>query len=235
MSTSSPKHLLFEEFAAVGKALGHRHRLELLDLLIHGERSVEQLAQVAHLPMASASQHLKALHRAGLVSRQRDGRRVLYRLADRATLDLLRKLWEVAERNVGEIDRVVDRYYRKRDTLEPLSREELLDRLREDSVVVLDVRPEEEYLAGHIPSAINLPVDELERRLGEVPSDRDIVACCRGPYCVYSYEAAERLRPHGFDVRRLHGGFLEWLAADLPVDRSRASLAPIPPPRPAGP
>lgn len=226
VSQSSPKHLLFEQFAMVGKAFASSHRLELLDVLIQGERRVETLARSCGLSIGNASQHLQHLRRAGLVTRRKRGKQVIYSLVGIEVADLVRALWRVAERNVAEIERVLQRFYRDRDSMEPVTRDELLTRLHEGSVIVVDVRPAEEYAAGHVPSAMSVPLDELEQRLAELPRGKEIVACCRGPYCVYSYEAIDILRPKGFRVRRLQGGYLEWFMAGLPVEnRAHASVA----------
>lgn len=218
MSGNSPKRLLFEQFAMVGKALGSSHRLELLDVLLHGERNVETLARSCGLSITNASQHLQQLRRAGLVTSRKHGKQVIYALADPEVIGLLRALWRVAESNVAEIERVLRRFYRDRDSMEPVTRDTLLARIREGSVIILDVRPPEEYAAGHVPSAVSIPVDELEQRLAELPRGQEIVACCRGPYCVYSYQAIDILRPKGFQVRRLQGGYLEWMTAGLPIE-----------------
>lgn len=223
MSQGSPKRLAFEQFALLGRALGNEHRLELLDILIQGERGVERLAEAAHLTINNASQHLQQLRRAGLVTSRKSGTQVIYSLADPEVITLVRSLRRVAEGNLAELGRVIDRYYRHRDELEPISRDELRARLRKNSVIVLDVRPAEEYAAGHVPGAVCIPVSEIRRRLKEIPKAQDIVACCRGPYCVYSFEAVEILRPRGFSVRRLDGGFSEWLAAGLPIERPGVS------------
>lgn len=223
MSGGGPKRLAFEQFALLARALGSEHRLELLDILIQGERGVERLAQAAHLTINNASQHLQQLRRAGLVTSRKSGTQVIYSLADPEVIPLIRNLRRVAEHNLAELGRVIERYYRKRDGLEPVSRDELRTRLRKGSVIVLDVRPADEYAAGHLPGAVSIPVSELKRRLKEIPRGQDIVACCRGPYCVYSYEAIEILRRRGFSARRLEGGFFEWLAAGLPVQRPGTS------------
>lgn len=215
---SGPKKLAFEQFALVARALGSGHRLELLDILVQGERSVERLAQTSGLTITNASQHLQQLRRAGLVTSRKSGTQVIYSLDDPEVITLVRTLWHVTERNVAELERVIQRYYRGRDGLEPVSRDELKARLRQRSVIVLDVRPADEYASGHVPGAISMPVSELKRRLKEIPKGQEIVACCRGPYCVYSYDAIEVLRPKGFNIRRLQGGYLEWMAAGLPVE-----------------
>jgi len=216
---NGPKQLAYEQFALVAKAFGSSHRLELLEILAQGERAVERLAQAAGLTVGNTSQHLQQLRRAGLVTAKKAGTQVIYALADPEIVTLVRTLWRIAERNTAEVGRVVQRYYRERDSLEPVSRDELRKRLRAHSVLVLDVRPGDEYAAGHVPDAVSVPVSELKRRLKQIPKGRDIVACCRGPYCVYSYEAVEILRAAGYRARRLEGGFLEWRAAGLPVTR----------------
>jgi ArsR family transcriptional regulator len=224
MSTQSPKQVLFGHFAAIAKTLGHAHRLELLEQLGQGERSVEILAQKARLSVANASQHLQHLRRAGLVTTRRDGKFVFYRLADDAVLDLLAALGKIAERNLGEVQQVMRRYFHERDSLEPVSRQELRKRLRAGTVTVLDVRPEDEFKLGHLPSAMNIPLKNLEARLSELDPSQEIVAYCRGPYCVLSFEAVETLRALGFKVRRLEGGFPEWRAAGLPVAGGTADV-----------
>jgi ArsR family transcriptional regulator len=217
MSTQSPKQVLFGHFAAIAKTLGHAHRLELLEQLGQGERSVEILARKARLSVANTSQHLQHLRRAGFVTTRRDGKFICYRLADDAVLDLLATLGRIAERNVAEVQQVMRRYFHERDSLESVSRQELRKRLRAGTVTVLDVRPEDEFRLGHLPGAVNIPLKALEARLSELDPSQEIVAYCRGPYCVLSYEAVEALRARGFKVRRLQDGFPEWRAAGLPV------------------
>ena len=217
MSTRSPKLALFAQFAAVAKSLAHAHRLELLEQLAQGERSVEVLANRTGLSIANASQHLQQMRRAGLVATRRDGKFIYYRLADDAVLALLAALRSIAERNVAEVERIVRCYFHDRDSLEPISREGLLERLRAGAVTILDVRPEDEFALGHLPSAVNIPLRELEARLAEFDPAQEIVAYCRGPYCVLSYEAVAALRARGFKARRLEDGLPEWRAAGLPV------------------
>jgi rhodanese-related sulfurtransferase/DNA-binding transcriptional ArsR family regulator len=219
VSSQNPKQLLYVQFAEVAKALGHSHRLEILELLAQGERSVEALAERAGLSIANASQHLRLMRRTGLLISRRNGKQILYRLSDPAVLDLLAALHRVAERNLAEVRDVVAGYFRQRDALEPVSRKELARRIKDGQVTVLDVRPEDEFAAGHLPRAINIPLRELPRRLRDLPKNREVVAYCRGPYCVLAFEAAALLRKHGFDVRRLQGGYPEWEAAGLPVLR----------------
>ena len=222
MSPSHPKQALFAEFAAVARALGHAHRLELLEHLAQGERSVEKLAAVAGLSVANASLHLKQLRAAGLVIPRREGKFVVYQLADDAVLALLASLRHMAERNVAEVDRIVRDYFDDRDGMEPVSRQELLRRSRDGLVTVLDVRPPEEFALGHLPGAINIPMSELSARLADLDPGQEIVAYCRSAYCVLSFEAVAALRARGFQARRLEEGLPEWRAAGLPVETSRS-------------
>lgn len=222
MSTRSPKRALYESFAIVAKALAHGHRLELLEHVGQGERPVETLAAVAGLSIANTSQHLLQLRRAGLVASRRDGKNVLYRLTDKSVIDLLASLRRVAETNVAEAQQVISEYFHARDSLEPVSRTELVKRLREKSVTLLDVRPEDEFALGHLPGAINIPLKALERRLAQLPRGREIVSYCRGPYCVLSFEAVALLRERGFKIRRFEDGFPEWAAHGLPVEGAPA-------------
>lgn len=218
MSSESPKHVLFGQFAAVAKAAAHPYRLELLEQLAQGERSVEVLANRLGLSVANASQHLQHMRRGGLVAARRDGKFVIYRLADDAVLDLVAALRRVAEAQSAEVDRIVRSYFANRDALEPVTRGELMDRLRDGVVTVLDVRPQDEFALGHLPGAVNVPLAELEKRLSMLDPGHEIVAYCRGPYCVLSYEAVAQLRARGFKVRRLEDGYPEWRAAGLPVE-----------------
>jgi len=217
-SGDGPKQRLFAELSSVAKALGNAHRLELLEQLAQGERGVDALAARAGVSVANASQHLQQLRRAGLAAARRDGKRVLYRLTDDAVVGLLGALRQVAERNVAEVERVLAGYFLDCDGLEPISRAELMDRMRDGLVTVLDVRPSDEYALAHLPSALNIPLAELERRLAELPRGQEIVAYCRGPYCVLSFEAVAALRAWGFRVRRLQDGLPEWRAAGLPLE-----------------
>jgi rhodanese-related sulfurtransferase/biotin operon repressor len=218
MSSESPKRALFAQFAVVAKALAHAHRLEILEHLAQGERSVEVLADRAGLSIANASQHLQQLRRAGIVVSRREGKFVFYRLADESVPDLLAALRRIAERNSAEVERLIRSYFQSRDSLEPVSRKALLERVRAGLVTVLDVRPVDEYALGHLPGAVNIPLRELEARLAELAPEREIVAYCRGPYCVLSYEAVALLRQRGFRVRRLVDGLPEWRSAGLPVE-----------------
>ena len=216
MSTG-PKQAIFAEFAGVARALGHAHRLELLEHLAQGERSVEALAERVGLSIANASQHLQQLRRAGLVANRREGKFILYRLADEGVVGVTAALRAVAERNLAEVDRIRRGYFAERDSLEPVSRQELLARVEAGLVTVLDVRPEDEFALGHLPGAINIPVRELRSRLSELDPGREVIAYCRGAYCIFSFEAVAALRAEGRTARRLEEGFPEWRAAGLPV------------------
>jgi len=221
MSSVGPKQHVFASLAQIAQALGHAHRLELLEHLGQGERSVEDLAARASLTLANASRHLQLLRRAALVVGRRDGKRVYYRLAgDDVVVGLLTALSRVGERNSAEIARVMASYFRARDEFEAVSRDELLDRLRAGSATVLDVRPEDEFANGHLPEALNIPLAQLEWRLAELPPDQEIVAYCRGPWCVLSFEAVAMLRRRGYQARRLEDGFPEWKTAGLPTSQS---------------
>jgi ArsR family transcriptional regulator len=217
MSTRNPKLALFAQFAAVAKSLAHAHRLELLEQVAQGERSVDVLAERTRLSVANTSQHLQQMRRAGIVVARREGKFVFYTLADEAVLDLMSALRRIAERNLAEVEQVIRSYFNQRDSLEPVSREELLQKSRAREVTILDVRPSDEFALGHLPAAVNIPLRELEARLAEFDPAQEIVAYCRGPYCVLSYEAVAALRARGFKARRLQDGLPEWRAAGLPV------------------
>ena len=220
MGRESPKKALFNEFAAIARALGSEHRLDLLEHLAQGERSVETLAERTGIAFASVSQHLQALRKARLVEARRDGRRVLYSVADDAVLRLVASLREVAERQVVEVERIVAGYFRDRDNFEPVSRKKLASRMKAGLVTVLDVRPEDEFASGHVPGAINVPLSQLRKRLKELPRKQEIVAYCRGPWCVLAFEAVALLRKKGRTARRLDGGLPEWRLAGLPIQTS---------------
>jgi rhodanese-related sulfurtransferase len=219
MSHREFKDQLYAQFARTGKALASPQRLELLDLLAQGERTVEDLAHAAGLSLANASQHLRALRQAHLALTRKEGVYVYYRLADRAVYDLWRSLRTVSEHQLSEIDRLVDTYMRHPGHLRPVSRDELATRLASGEVVVVDVRPASEYRQGHIARALSIPVDELGARLTELPITRDIVAYCRGPYCLFADEAVEILSAHGFTAARYAEGLPEWEASGLPTNR----------------
>lgn len=214
------KSALFDEFARLGQALGNGRRLEILDVLANGERSVERLASETGLSVANASQHLQVLRAAGLVRRRRDGTRIHYALSDPLVFELWRNLRTVAAERQAEVGQLADAYLGERQRLEPVTREELLRRLRrKEDLVILDVRPAEEYTAGHLPTAVSVPLAELRRRLRDLPRDKEVVAYCRGPYCAFAHKAIRVLHQAGFKARRLEDGLPEWQAAGLPVVR----------------
>lgn len=218
MSSTGPKQAIFAGLAEVAQALGHPRRLELLEHIAQGRRSVEELSARASLSFANTSRHLQILRRARLVDTERRGKQVLYRLAgDREVVDLMRALGRVGERNLAEVGRIMTDYFYARDALEPVSRKDMLSRLHDRLVTVLDVRLEDEFALGHIPGALNIPFGMLEYRLLELPADREVIAYCRGPYCILSFEAVAALRARGYLVRRLEDGYPEWKAAGLPV------------------
>jgi ArsR family transcriptional regulator len=220
MRTRKVKDRIYEQFSRIGKAIASPQRLEIIELLAQSERTVDGLARALSVPIANASHHLRALRAAGLVDARKEGRFVCYRLADPDVFELARMIRTLAERRLSEIDRIVRSYFRARDELEPIGREELLERARAAQVVVLDVRPVEEFRAGHIAGALSVPVGELERRLAELPADKEVIAYCRGPYCVMALDAVRKLRARGRAARRLADGFPEWRAAGLPVEVS---------------
>jgi rhodanese-related sulfurtransferase/biotin operon repressor len=219
MSTPSPKRAIFESLARVGTALSSATRLEFLELLAQGERSVDELATLTGVSVANTSQHLQKLRQAGLIVGRKAGLHVYYRLAGDAVVGLLAALGGVGEAYVAEVERIVRGYLAERDSLEPVPAKELLHRARNGLVTVLDVRPPKEFAAGHLPGAINIPVHELEKRLGELPRRKEVVAYCRGPYCLMSYDAVQLLRKKGMKARRLENGLPEWRLAGLPVSR----------------
>lgn len=212
------KHDLFAQFARVAKAMSNGYRLELLEFLAQGERSVDALAQVSGLSVANTSQHLQQLRQSGLVTNRKEGHKVFYRLSGMDVTALLNALRGVAERHLADVDRLVDDFLTVKDNLEPLPAQELLERAREGLVTVLDVRPEEEYASGHLPGAINIPLGDLEKHLDKLNHDQEIVAYCRGPHCVLAFDAVAKLRKKGMSARRLSGGFPEWILEGLPVE-----------------
>jgi rhodanese-related sulfurtransferase len=212
------KDKLFEQFARVGKALANPHRLEILDILAQGERTVEDLAREAGMSVANTSRHLQELRAARLVEVRREGLYGYYRLADERVFAAWRAIRDLGEARLAEIDRLVGSYLTYRDSLEAVCAEELLAKMREEGVEVLDVRPEDEYRAGHIPGARSVPVERMEAYLEEIPRDREVVAYCRGPYCVFSDEAVALLMSRGYRARRLREGLPDWRAAGLPVE-----------------
>lgn len=215
------KQEIFSQFARVGKALSNANRLELLEFLAQAERSVDELARISNLSVANTSQHLQLLRQAGLVISRKQGLKVFYSLSGDDVIVLLNAQRAVAERHLAEVNRLVEHYLTTKDSLEPLPRDELLSRVKDGLVTVLDVRPHEEYAAGHVPGAINITLDELESRLNDFKPSQEIVAYCRGPHCVLAFEAVNRIREKGLKARRLEDGYPEWKIAGLPVEISR--------------
>lgn len=211
------KAAIYDQFARIGRALASPARLEILDLLAQGEKSVEQVAEQTRLQMKNASAHLRTLREARLVETRKDPPYVFYRLANDDVLRMLRSLQALGEARLGEVERITRLHFDDSGELEAVDADELRRRLEAGSVTVLDVRPVDEFSSGHIPGALSLPVEELERRLAEIPRDRPVVAYCRGPYCLYAVDAVKVLRLHGYDARRMQGGLPDWRLAGFGV------------------
>lgn len=223
MSSGIFKQELFAQFAKAGKALSNGNRLELLEFIAQGERSVDELTKVSGLTVGNTSQHLQQLRQAGLVISRKEGLKVLYRLSGNDVIHLLDAVRNVAERHLADVDRLINSYLTVKDNLEPVPRGELLDRARKGLVTVLDVRPPEEYAAGHVPGAVNVPLNKLEDYLEQLEPEQEIVAYCRGPHCVLAFDAVAQLRKKGLKARRLEDGFPEWEVAGLPVERNETN------------
>lgn len=217
MNRTEQKRSIYQHFATVAKALGHEYRWELLELIAQGDRSVESLSQLTELAVATVSQHLQQMRRAGLVRSRKEGRFVYYSLADERVISLMTGLQEVAERNIAEVRQLVDSFHGDGSELDALDAEELHDLVRSGGVTLLDVRPEEEYTSGHLPGALNIPLHKLQERLRELPKGQMIVAYCRGPFCALSEDAVKLLRAQGREAIRFDSGYPEWKAAGLPV------------------
>lgn len=219
MTDRTSKEALFDEFARVAKGLSNGRRAEIVDLLANGERSVESIATQIGSSVANASQHLQILRRAGLVSSRRERTSIFYRLASPEVVTLWRGLQSIATERVAEVDRLARAYTGELNGIELLTKEDLAKRIRrKDDLLVLDVRPSEEYAAGHLPGAVSMPVGELKRRLKELPQDKEIVAYCRGTFCAFAPEAARYLTKKGYQTRVLDAGLPDWQAAGLPVE-----------------
>jgi len=211
------KNAIYEQFARIGKAVSSPKRLELLDLLCQGERTVEVLANEAGLSLANASQHLQVLRAARLVESEKMGQFVIYRITDEAVCKFFLSMRILAERELAEVEQLKRRFLGGKEGMEAVDRESLTQRVKEGTVIVLDVRPAEEYQAGHIPGAISIPLEELEQRLSELPQDQEIVAYCRGPYCILAIQAVGILRTKGFHAFRMEDGVQDWRARGFPV------------------
>lgn len=220
MSNHNFGRQIFEQFARIGAALGSANRLQLLELLAQGERNVETLSQIAGLSLANTSQHLRNLRQAGLVTSRKSGLKVFYRISNDDVVRLIGALRRVAECHIAEVETLINKYLTVKDDLEPVRRLDLLSRARDGLVTVLDVRPPEEFAAGHIPGAINIPLIDLERRLNDLTEDEEIVAYCRGPHCVLAFDAIAKLRQYGFKAQRLEDGYPEWRASGLPIEQA---------------
>lgn len=218
MSRQTPKALLFEQFARIGQALSSGPRLELLELLAQGEYSVDALAQLTGLSVANTSRHLQQLRLAGLIVARKEGQFVHYRLAGDEVVRLIYALGAVGETYSAEVERLIKTFLADKDSLEPVPAEEVLERARNGLVTLLDVRPSHEYAAGHIPGAVNIPLTEINKRLHELPANREVVAYCRGPYCLMAFEAVALLRKKGRKARRLQDGLPEWRLRGLPIE-----------------
>ena len=228
MAEPNLEHDLRQALAGIGRAIGQPHRLRLLELLAQREYYVEQLAELSGLTMASASQHLQHLRRAGLITVRRDGRQMAYRLTDERIIDLLGLVRQIARSQIAEVERLLSQLFPNDPDLTPLvalSQAELVQQMEAGQVTLLDVRPGAEFEAGHLPGAINLSLAELEQHLDSLPKDQPIVAYCRGPYCALSHKAAQMLRARGYQVQRFEEGFPEWKRAGLPIETlQRSSL-----------
>lgn len=219
MPTSlTPKKKLYEHFARVARAMASPSRLELLEALAQGERSVEGLAKATGISVANTSHHLQILREGGVVQSRREGLQVIYSLSDPEIPGILSGLRHVAERHLAEVERIVRENFERLDELKPVKREELLQLVSSGEAVVVDVRPAGEYQAGHIPGAISIPLDSLSKHLAKLPKEQEIVAYCRGPYCLFAFEAVSQLRSLGYKARRLEDGYPEWKAGQLPVE-----------------
>lgn len=216
----TPKKKLYEHFARVAKSMASPSRLELLEALAQGERSVEGLAQATGISVANTSHHLQILRDSGVVQSRKEGLQVIYSLNDPEIPAILSGLRHLAERHIAEVERIVRENFERLDELKPVKREELLQLVSSGEAVVVDVRPAGEYLAGHIPGAISIPLDSLSKHLSRLPKNQEVVAYCRGPYCMFAYEAVSQLRSQGYKARRLEDGYPEWKAGQLPVEKS---------------
>ena len=220
MQIKDYKQSIFEQFARTGKAFSNANRIELLEILSQGEHTVEELSKAASLTVANTSQHLQLLRNAGLVTGEKIGQYVHYNISDDLVIDLLSSLRKLSKNHLAEVGRLVNTYLTVKDDLEPMDSSELLQRATDGTVTVLDVRPEKEYEAGHIEDAISIPLEQLGDRIDELKQNQEVVAYCRGPYCMLAYDAVSQLRKEGFEAHRLDEGFPEWRRAGKPVKLS---------------
>ena len=216
--SSSPKQAVYEQLARIGKALSTPARLEILELLAQAERSVDALARLTGLTVANTSQHLQLLRQVGLVTSRREGQFIFYRLAGDEVVTLIGSLGRVGETYIAEVGKLLQTFFTAQDKIEPVPAKELLKQARKGLVTIIDLRPVEEYAAGHVPGAINIPLPELQKRLRDLPKGKEIIAYCRGPYCLMSFTAVKMLRDRGHKARRLQAGLPEWRSAGLPVE-----------------
>lgn len=219
MSSNNFKRDLFNQFARVGKALSNGNRLEILEFLAQGECNVDELARKTGITLANTSQHLQQLRQSGLVMSRKEGLKVHYRISSDDVVLMLGALRNVAEQHVAEVEQLVKTYLTVKDDLEPIPRDELIKRIKEGSVVVLDVRPVKEFESGHVPGAVNVPLTELEEYLKKMDASQEVVAYCRGPHCILAFDAVAKLREQGLDARRMEDGFPEWKISGLPVEK----------------
>ena len=219
MNSQNPKELLFEQLAKVAKALSSANRIQILEFLAQKERPVDQLAGMTGMTVANTSQHLQTLRQAGLVNSRKSGQHVIYSLSDESVVDLVNQVRLIAEKNLAEMDRLMEMYLKTRDAMEPVPAGELLERVKKGLVTVLDVRPEEEFNEGHVPGAVNVPLKRLESFINGLDPKAEVVAYCRGAYCLLSFDAVSKLREKGFKALRMEDGFPEWKRAGLPVEK----------------
>ncbi|MDH4184586.1 MAG: metalloregulator ArsR/SmtB family transcription factor [Nitrospinota bacterium] len=217
----NPKELLFEQLAQVAKALSSPNRISLLEFLAQGECGVDRLAKLSGMTVANTSQHLQALRHSGLVHSRKSGQNVFYALADESVVDLIGMIRKIAEKNLAEVGRLVKVFLKSKDAMEPIQAQELLQRAKKGLVTVLDVRTEEEFTAGHVAGAVNVPIKKLEKFIKNIKPGQEVVAYCRGSYCLLSFDAVQMLRAKGIKAHRLVDGFPEWKRAGLPVERSK--------------
>lgn len=221
MTNQSPKQMFLEQFARIGKAISSGTRIEMLEFLAQGEKNVETLAGMTKSTVANTSQHLQQLRQVGLVTSRKDGQRVYYRLADETAVELMMLVRKIAERNIAEVEQLINLYLKSKDSFEAVPAEELIERVKTGAVIIFDVRPPDEYAAGHVPGALNVPFKDLEKHIHKLNSKAEVIAYCRGPYCLLAYDAVAKLREKNFKARRLEDGFPEWKRRGFPVEKGK--------------